>query len=256
LEALANLAHELRTPIQVLLGYLEMLRDDVAGSIGAQPRRILDRMQVNAHDLARTVENVMDFAMAPASAKPLVEEEIALADLIGEIMPSLEAANDTKHLSLEFKLDDAPRVIRSRRRAIRTILLNLVVNAVKFTVEGSVAVLVRGLPSPHRCASLEIEVRDTGPGMDASRLWEAFRPCLQLSNSSVRRYRGMGLGLAVVIRNVEALGGELYVTTEPGAGSIFRVMIPLLGESAAKPRGPRRRIRSGTRPGTFRQYQR
>ena len=237
LEALANLAHELRTPVQVLLGYLEMLRDDVADTIGPHPRRILDRMQVNAHDLARTVENVMDFALAPAGAEPPDEEEIVLADLVDEIMPSLEAANDGKHLALNLELAGAPPVIRSRRRPLRTILLNLAVNAVKFTSEGSVAVLIRGLPSRHHCVSLEIEVRDTGPGMDASRLWDALRPCFQLSNSSVRRYRGMGLGLSVVVRNVEALGAELDVTTAPDEGSMFRVRIPLLRESAGTTRG-------------------
>lgn len=233
MEALANLAHELRTPIQVLLGYLEILREELSDAVEARPRKIIEKMNANAHDLAQTVENVMEFALANARAEASAEEEISIRDLLADITPALEAANHGKGLTIEFNLEHAPDAIRSRQRALRAILLNLAVNAIKFTDIGMVQIVVRCAPAvaPARpCVSqhaIEFEVRDTGPGIDPALITRAFEACTQLSHASARRHRGMGLGLAVVQRNVDALGGDLRVETAPNAGSTFRVRIPL-----------------------------
>jgi signal transduction histidine kinase len=227
LEALANLAHELRTPVQVLLGYVDILLDDMDEELGPRSRRVIERLHVNAHDLAQTVENVMDFAVALARAEAPAEEDVVLADLVAEIVPVLEAANDAKKIMLSIDIDGAPAVVHTRRRPLRTIVLNLAVNAIKFTEKGSVQVRIQSLPSRRTCTALEVKVRDTGPGMDPARVADAFRPGLQLSNSSVRRHRGMGLGLAVVRRNAAALGAELDVTTAPNQGATFTVRIPI-----------------------------
>ncbi|HEY6419025.1 MAG TPA: HAMP domain-containing sensor histidine kinase [Candidatus Binataceae bacterium] len=233
LETLANLAHELRTPIQVLLGYLDILREELSDALEARPRKIIDRINANAHDLAQTVENVMEFALAGAKAEASTDEEISIRELLADITPALEAANHGKGLTVEFNLDAAPDAIRSRPRAIRSILLNLAVNAIKFTDIGMVQIVVRGAPASAPQDSIgfghaiEFEVRDTGPGIDPAFIARAFQTCAQLSHGSARRHRGMGLGLAVVQRNVEALGGELGVETAPNAGSTFRVRIPL-----------------------------
>jgi signal transduction histidine kinase len=244
LEALANLAHELRTPIQVLLGYLEVLRDEMADALGPRPRQVIDRIHVNAHDLAQTVENVMDFAVALGRGEAEVEEDLVLADLIAEVMPALEAANQSKQLNLVVDLDDAPPAVRSRHRPIRSILLNLALNAVKFTDRGTVRIAMRGCPSADHCATLELEVCDTGPGIAESRLREAFEPCTQLSSSSVRRYRGLGLGLAVVRRNVASLGATLQVQSAPNRGTTVNVSIPLRRQPASGPNAPRRNVRA------------
>jgi signal transduction histidine kinase len=225
LEALANLAHELRTPVQVLLGYIEILRDDMGQALAGEPGRIVERMNSNVHDLARTVENLLEFALAEAYAEPVDEENVDLADLLDEVAPAIEAANRCKGLEIRVELDAAPELIRSRRRPIRTILTNLALNAVKFTSAGRVTITVRESVVGGN-EGIELEIRDTGPGIRPEMVDHAFERFSQLSCSSARRYRGVGLGLPVVQRNVRALGGTLAVETAPGKGSCFRVAVP------------------------------
>lgn len=226
-EVLANLAHELRTPIQVLIGFIDILRDDWADEISAQPHEILERMNANIHDLAQTVDNMMDLVLADANAGPLVNEDIMLSSLMADITPILEAANQRKQLELHFETDDAPATIYAPRRALRSILLNLALNAIKFTESGIVAVTLRRSRSREKNQALEIEITDTGPGIDPAMLEQASRPFAQLSHSSARRYRGLGLGLAVVQRNVRALDGRLELRPKAaGSGSDFVVEIP------------------------------
>jgi signal transduction histidine kinase len=226
-EVLANLAHELRTPIQVLIGFIDILRDDWAAELSGQPQEILERMNANIHDLAQTVDNMMDLVLADANAGPLVNEDIMLSSLMADITPILEAANQRKQLELHFEMDDAPATIHAPRRALRSILLNLALNAIKFTESGIVTVTLRRSRSQEKNEALEIEITDTGPGIDPAMLERASRPFAQLSNSSARRYRGLGLGLAVVQRNIRALGGRLELRpAAAGNGSDFVVEIP------------------------------
>jgi len=252
LESLANLAHELRTPTQVLLGYLDILRDDLNAEIGGSSREIIERLNSSAHDLAQTVENVLDFAVASARAEVESDDEVDLRDLMAEIMPALEAANHHKHLAVEVDLGDAPTRVRVRRRALRAVVLNLAANAMKFTEQGSVAISMRPIPGLEHPGQIELRVRDTGPGFDRSKLETAFARCAQLSGASTRRYRGMGLGLCVVKRNLALLGASLEVETEPGHGATFIVRIPVRQRTAPGVRPtkqpPREVARSPRRP--------
>ena len=235
MEALANLAHELRSPVQAILGYLDILRDELSEAIDDRHKQIIERINANAYDLAQTVENVMDFSVADAMAEAVGEEEIRLQDLIGDLAPALEAANDSKGLEIRFDLEAAPTVFRSRRRPIKSILLNLAVNAIKFTDRGSVTIAIRRALTSQLGSAVELEVRDTGPGIKAAMVAQAFERCAQLSHSSIRRHRGMGLGLAVVQRNVEALGAKIIVKAALPQGTVFIVIIPIASPIADAP---------------------
>jgi signal transduction histidine kinase len=227
LEALANLAHELRSPVQALLGYLDILREEMVDYLPGEHRHVVERMNVNVHDLAQTVENLLEFALADANAEALVEEDCNVSDLLAELSPALEAANAGKNLALEMHVDPAIGRVRLMRRPLKSILVNLAVNAIKFTSKGSVAILAKRVTADDGRAALEVTVNDTGPGIDPTMLAQAFKRCTQLSNSSERLFRGMGLGLAVVKHNVEVLGARLTVTSKPGEGSSFVVTLPL-----------------------------
>ncbi len=226
LEALANLAHELRTPLQVMLGYIDLLRGEWADGFSDEPRRILQRMNGCAHELAQTVENLMDFAAAKADVEAPAVEAVSLAGLIAELVPAFEAANETKGLTLEFDLNDAPATVQTSRRSIRLIVQNLIFNAIKFTNAGSVALTVRRCHAPLEREGVEIEVRDSGPGISPEQFELACEPLVQLSRSSIRRHRGMGLGLTVVRRNIAALDGTIETRSAPGVGSTFVVRLP------------------------------
>jgi len=229
---LANLAHELRTPVQVLLGYLDMLRvDGTQGSPGspAEPHTaIIQRMNANVHELAQTVDNVLEFALACANADSSLEEEIDLSELLGEVDEILRASKRNDALALRIGLEGAPRTVVIRRRPLRSILLNLGTNAIKFTAEGEVTINVSSVDG----TQLDIEVRDTGKGISRDLIPAAFEPLIQLSHSSVRLHRGLGLGLSLVQLNVQSLGGRLQVETELGVGSCFKVSIPCSGSAS------------------------
>jgi signal transduction histidine kinase len=234
LEAVANLAHELRTPIQVLMGYIDILREDYGQEFSSEPRALLDRINANVHDLAQTIDNLMHFALSEVNAESVTDENVTPGSLIAEIAPVLDAANQHKHLEIKFDFDGAPELFRVARRSLKSIVLNLAVNAIKFTETGSVTIGVRQSRDPLLGPGIEIEVSDTGPGLDPAMLKQAAEPFAQLSNSSARRYRGLGLGLAVVQRSVKSLGGKLELRSNEGAGSTFLMTIPVrLQESVA-----------------------
>jgi signal transduction histidine kinase len=172
-----------------------------------------------------------------------------LHELVGEIAPSLEAANQSKGLKIKFALNDAPVFFRSRRRPIKSILLNLALNAIKFTERGSVTISFRSTLSTLGAPAIQLEVADTGPGIEAAMLLRAFKQCEQLSHSSARKFRGVGLGLAVVQRNVNALGAELSVDTKSN-GSTFTVTIPIGAAGASQVRSPDA-ARPASNPGVF-----
>ncbi len=233
LEALANLAHELRSPMQAVLGYLDILGDELTASLSDRQRHLFERMNVNAQDLAQTVENVMEFATEKLHERAL-SEEINLGNLLAEMAPALDAANSGKGLALTFNVEKAPEFIRSNRRAIKSILMNLALNAIKFTEHGGVTIAISKKARTGLKPIIELLVSDTGKGIDAALIAKAFEPCSQLSKASTRSYRGVGLGLTVVEHHALALGATVTVKSVPNQGSTFVVAIPLDVGAGAK----------------------
>jgi two-component system, sensor histidine kinase len=188
------------------------------------------------------INNIMEFVMSEAGATGRVEEDVSISSLMNDLEPAIDAARGNKELTLKIDLERAPRTIRTSRRPLRSILSNLVLNAIKFTERGSVTVRISSARARGAESGLVLEVADTGLGMSAALIKQAAEPFAQLSQSSARKYRGLGLGLAVVHRNVSALGAKLEVNSTPGRGSRFVVRIPptqLVAEQSAGKMGER-----------------
>ena len=166
MEALANLAHELARPVQAILGYLDILRDELSEAVDDRHKQIIARMNANAHDLAQTVENVHGLFGRGRDGGSAGRRGNPPADLMRDLAPALEAANGSKGLEIRFDLEARGHGVRSRRRPIKTILLNLAINAIKFTDQGSVTIAIRPADRLNQRAAIELEVRDTGPGID------------------------------------------------------------------------------------------
>jgi len=209
------------------MGYVDILREDYGEEFSSEPRALLDRINANVHDLAQTIDNLMHFALSEVNAESVIDEDVTPGSLIAEIAPVLDAANQHKHLEVNFDFAGAPERFRVARRSLKSIVLNLAVNAIKFTETGLVTIAVRQSRDRLLGSGIEIEVSDTGPGLDPAMLEQAAETFAQLSNSSARRYRGLGLGLAVVKRSVKALGGKLELRANEGMGSSFLVTIPV-----------------------------
>lgn len=244
-ETLANLAHELRTPIQVITGLVEILRDECSEELAAGMKHILERLNVNVFDLAHTLDNLMTYALLQAGRVQTIDEDLTVQGIIAELTPSLEAANAGKGLELKFELDQAPALIRAPRRVARAIILNLMLNAIKFTDSGSVTLAIR---QTRNGGMVEFEVSDTGSGLPPDLLDEVSQPFLQLSHSSARSHRGLGLGLAIVRRTVAQLNGELQLRSNAAHGASFVVRFPARTARAFEAAATRPTRRTATPP--------
>jgi signal transduction histidine kinase/CheY-like chemotaxis protein len=219
---LANLSHEIRTPMTGVLGMAELLQAD---ALDERQRARVDAIQGAGQHLLRLVNDALDLARIEAGRLELHETAFDLHRLVAEVSALLRPQAEAKGLAFSEELDpDAPRGLRGDAVRIRQILLNLGHNAVKFTERGAVALRV----GPGDSCGVVLEVRDTGPGLDAGQQARLFRRFEQADGArTASRYGGSGLGLSICQELAHAMGGSLGVDSEPGRGATFRVHLPL-----------------------------
>ena len=218
---LARMSHELRTPLNAIGGYAELLRMEIQGPLNEAQRDALERVTRNQRHLLALINDILNFARIEKGQITVDLASVA----IHEVIASLDAlvAPQLRAKSLDFDVGpvDPTLVVRTDAEKVRQILLNLLSNAAKFTpVGGCVALTVSA-----DAAQVRVSVRDTGGGIPPERLDEIFEPFVQLERSLARSHEGAGLGLAISRELARALGGELSVASEVGAGSTFTLTL-------------------------------
>jgi signal transduction histidine kinase len=219
----STMSHELRTPVSVILGYTEMLADSETPS---ERQEILDRVRRSARELLEMVEDTLSLSRLEAGADPPAVEAVDVPQLFGELAAEFAAVAPLDQVALRWEGPDS-LVVTSDRRKLRTILKNLVGNALKFTVRGEVV-----LSCSRDGDVVRFVVRDTGIGIAPQHLPIIFDMFRQVDSSDARSYRGAGLGLHIVQRLVRQLGGEITVTSEVGRGSAFTFTVPVAAAAA------------------------
>lgn len=219
----ANICHELRTPISTILGYGEVLLDP---SFRGESRAILERLVTNSQDLSQLMDSLMNFARLEATAGAASLQPVNICELVQSL--DMMAQRLIKSRPIHFGIDIvfSPEAIESDPGKLQQILMQLVTNAIKFTETGEIKLAVR-MNSQHGLPQVEIAVSDTGIGIaqrDQELIFEEFR---QLDGSSTRHYGGTGLGLNLCKKLVESLGGKISVKSEIGKGSTFSLLLPL-----------------------------
>ena len=225
-EFLANMSHEIRTPLNGVTGMLQLLQ-----TISSSPEqdRYIEMAMRSTNRLTRLLSDILDLSRIESRKLVIREEVFAVADVVQGIRDIFEAQARDKGLRLGIRVDPAigPHLLGDEAR-LRQILFNLVGNAIKFTQAGSVDIgFDREAGSGETPGRIRFSVRDTGVGIPRERLAEIFEPFAQIENSHVRTHQGAGLGLAIVRRLVELMGGELNVDSEPGQGTTVEVTLPL-----------------------------
>ena len=220
---LGLLSHEIRTPLSSILMNLELLARDRNVGLAAGVKNKVDRLTVAARQLNALMEGLLEYTRFERGGIEATAEAVDPRVLAGEVVEEYRSLRDLGEIELTLAPASAPPAteLRTDPRLLRVILSNLINNALKFTVRGSVT--VRVVPGAEDCA---IEVRDTGPGIPPESLARIFLPFEQLEPLHGKSLPGVGLGLALVRQITEALHGRIEVDSVVGQGSTFRIVLP------------------------------
>lgn len=227
---LASVSHELRTPLNSILGYSDLLDAGVPEELPEALRSHVERIRSAAQHLLSLIEQIIEASRAEFDER-VNAERFDIAAFLPEVVDLVRSR--AKAAGLELRLErsvDSLEVVSDRRK-IRQILLNLVVNAIKFTEDGEVRAVL-----DHTDETFILRVTDTGVGMSQEEQAHVFRRFWQVGSSSVRTEGGMGIGLWVVRTLVDAMDGEITLESAPGEGSTFTVELPRMS-SPTEPSG-------------------
>ncbi|PKQ36750.1 MAG: hypothetical protein CVT59_11005 [Actinobacteria bacterium HGW-Actinobacteria-1] len=218
----ANMSHELRTPLNSIIGFSDMLLSGLVGGLDAEQERQIGMINTSGRHLLELVNDVLDLSRIESGNVHVEPEEFELAPLLESVIESLRPAAEAKHLDLSVECSTPVTVLKSDRRKVRQILLNLVGNAVKFTDVGSVVLRVAW----DGRETVRFAVADTGVGIPLQELGEVFSEFHQVAPHDEAKPSGTGLGLAISLRLARILGGDLVVESAIGEGSTFTFTLP------------------------------
>jgi signal transduction histidine kinase/ActR/RegA family two-component response regulator len=220
---LANMSHDIRTPIAGVLGMSDLLLDS---GLSAGQREHVDSIRVSGEALLTLINDILDLSKVEAGKLEIDRYPVTVRPWITDIGRLMGIAATSKGIALETHIDDAvPAAALLDGPRLRQVLVNLLGNAVKFTSVGKVTLRLSATVQDGR-ADLAFSVRDTGPGILASRRDAIFEAFTQADRSTSRHHGGTGLGLAISRRLVEAMGGTLTLESDEGVGTTFSFTIP------------------------------
>jgi len=214
-EFLANMSHEIRTPLTAVIGFSGLLLQQP--DLGCEGRRFAERISTAGQALLALVNDILDFSKLEAGEAEITPRPTDVAGMARDILGLFQIQAEAKGLALDLRVEPPPPAMVSvDPQALRQVLFNLVGNAVKFTDKGAVT-----LSLVYADERLEVGVADTGPGLTETQQAKLFQRFSQVDGSSTRKHGGTGLGLAICRALVEAMGGEIGVTSRPGEGARF-----------------------------------
>jgi len=246
-EFLANISHELRTPMAAILSHSDLLLQRLSRHEDVETLNTIKR---NGDYLLELINDILDLSKIEAGKLDVERIPCSPDQMLSDVASLMRVRADEKRLPLEIHYETPiPETIQSDPTRLRQILINLVGNAIKFTEQGSVRLVARLLPASRGSAGnasnsplLCIDVVDTGVGISKEKAARLFQPFTQADSSTTREFGGSGLGLTISKRLAEILGGTITVATEPGHGSTFTLQVatgPLNGvRRIARPKEP------------------
>jgi signal transduction histidine kinase len=223
-EIVANVSHELRTPLNAIFGYTELLSEFVAGD----PAEMLRCVRIQAERLHQLVESLLALGRLKAGREDVHPSRFSLTELIADLRAQAEVLNADRGLALEWHLPPTPCELTHDREKLRVIAYHLVNNAIKFTPVGRVEITFETTPAN----GVRLTVSDTGIGFPDHARTLVFEDFRQLDGSLTRRYEGTGLGLGIVRRCTQLLGGSVRLESAPHYGTTIVVDLPALTDHA------------------------
>jgi PAS domain S-box-containing protein len=220
---LANMSHDIRTPMNAILGFTELLKRGY-GRNETDAKKYLETIHASGKHLLEIINDILDLSKIEANMLDVEKLSCTPHAIVREVVTVLGVRAREKGIGLDFRADGGiPEAIVSDPTYLRRIITNLVGNSIKFTEQGAVTVVLR--LAAGASPQIAIDVIDTGIGIPAHRLESMFDPFTQADSSVTRRFGGTGLGLTISRRFARALGGDIIVTSEEGKGSTFTVTV-------------------------------
>jgi signal transduction histidine kinase len=232
-----NMNHELRTPLTSIIGYLEVIMDDV--DVGAEPELVssLTAVQRNALRLQILIENMMQISKTDFEHVPLVVTTVDVGHLLGDVVSSLQLGAEDGGVVMSLRLDSpaGDLIIDGDVNQLEQVFVNLLSNAIKFTPrDGSVTVVARRVHADGDC--VEVKVADTGIGIPAKEFPNVFQRFFRASTATQASIPGFGIGLSLVNSIVSEHNGTVAFDSTVGKGTVFTVTLPTRQRSSRKPR--------------------
>jgi len=223
-EFLANMSHELRTPLNAIIGFTEIMASEEFGPIGNQRYRdYLGSVLESGRHLLNLINQVLDVAKIEAGRLELNEDDIDPGDLVRAAVRVVAATAERRGIEIEVEVADSSLHLWADEGKLRQILLNLLSNSTKFTLDGG---RIEILAKPEDDGSFLFQVRDTGIGIEPAQFEKALTPFEQIDGYMTRRFEGTGLGLPLSKALAEAHGSSLTLDSAPGEGTTVSVRLP------------------------------
>ena len=221
---LANMSHEIRTPMNAIIGMAELsLREDIPPTV----REYVNTIKQAGANLLDIINDILDFSKIESGNVEIAHEDYTLSFLINDVVHIIKSKTHESRLRFVVNLDNhIPNVLSGDVKRIRQIMMNLLSNAVKYTDEGFVSLSVNGNRTDNDTIILNIEVADSGRGIDQQNIEKLFDKFARFDEAKNRNIEGTGLGLAITKNLIDAMDGELEVRSVRGEGSIFTARLP------------------------------
>jgi len=220
---LSNMSHEIRTPMTAILGFTEVLKR--GGASSPHWDKHLGTISSSGKHLLELINDVLDLSKVESGALEVEAIDCEPHRVAHDVIQVLRVRANEKDISLDLKIPaPIPHTISSDASRLRQIITNLVGNAIKFTEEGGVEVVLRYIDKPGS-RQIAVDVSDSGIGMNEEQQAAVFKPFVQADSSITRRFGGTGLGLSISRKLSQALGGDIVVSSEAGVGTTFTATI-------------------------------